>query len=118
MERTIIHDYASTDGGCDFYEQLYPTDFEVIPMLGSKVYVVNATGKEIYCFEIYAKGKDFFIPKGACAWKTEYHEIRFDEHGSRWFYGIENAKAKLSEYLTDEEEIIEGDEDCWYAARL
>lgn len=118
MGKTIIHDYASTDGGCDYWEALYPTEVEVIPAIGSKVYVVNKSGKEIYGFEVYAKGNNFFIPKGADDFKKEYQEIFFDECGSRWFFDLDEAKAKLEEYLTDEVEIVEGEEDFWYVEKV
>lgn len=110
----IIPDYASTDGGCSLFDDL----FEFEPALGDKVYVVNLDGKEIYGFEVYAKGSGFFIPKGAEAWKPEYREIKFDEHGSRWFYSMINAKAFLTKYLTDEEVIVDEDEDFAFVERL
>lgn len=114
----------SADGGLNMYtaeEAEYlalQARKSVNPCFGAEVYVVNVSGKEIYRFEVYAKGKEFFIPKGAEGLKTEYREIRFDEYGKRWFFELEEAKAKLCEYLTDEEEIVEGESDWWYAERI
>lgn len=114
----------SSDGGLDMYtaeEAEYlavQARKSVEPCFGAEVYVVNVSGKEIYLFEVYAKGKEFFIPKGADSLKPEYKEIRFDEYGERWFFDFEEAKARLYQYLTEEEEIIEGDDDWWYAEAI
>ncbi len=114
----------STDGGLDMYtaEEAEYLALQarkcVEPCFGVEVYVVNVSGKEIYRFEVYAKGKEFFIPKGVEGLKPEYREICFDEYGKRWFFEFEEAKAKLGEYLTDEEEIVEGERDWWCVERI
>ena len=102
----------------DNKDTFYPLELYVKPMLGREVYVVNGRGKEIYKFTVYARGKDFFVPEGALELKEEYREIRYDEYGERWFFDLEEAKARLYQYLTEEEEIIEGDDDWWYAEAI
>lgn len=101
----------------DNKDTFYPLELYVKPMLGREVFVVNGRGKEIYKFTVYARGKDFFVPEGALGLKEEYREIRYDEYGERWFFDLEEAKAKLYEDLADDEEIVEGEDGVWYAER-
>jgi hypothetical protein len=100
-----------TDKGVEY-------ELEVIPKAGEIVYLVNIDAKEIYKVEVYAIGKDFFIPKNVETWKPEWKEVRFDEYGKRWFLGLENAKRCLEGYLTDDETIEEGGDDWWIAMKL
>ena len=112
----------STDGGLDMLSdeeaEYLMAKARTRPNLGESVYVICVEGKEIYKYEVYARGRDFFIPKGAYTLKPEYREIRFSEKGSRWFFDLEEAKDKLFEYLTDEEEIVQQSDELWSAERL
>lgn len=117
MSYADLEDKFFSEHFLDNKDTFYPLDMIVKPMLGRKVYVVNLDGKEIYGFEVYARGHDFFITKGTETWKPEYREIRYDEYGSRWFFLKDEAKEKLNEYLTDEEVIVDEDEDFAFVER-
>lgn len=105
----------STDGGLDLSEA---EKFYREPKLGEKVYYVNVDGKEIYEYEVYAKGKDFFLPNCFKEMRDEYQKVRFSEYNSKWYDTLDEAKECLLFHLDDEYEIVEGDEGWWYAARL
>jgi hypothetical protein len=70
--------------------------------------------------EGYAIGEDFFIPEGFLTMISSWQVIRFDEYGKRWFMTEHGAKEELLSYLTDDEVIVEGDNEgtWWYSARL
>ena len=111
---------VSADGGVDLWEDAHGFDLEleVIPKAGEIVYLVNIDAKEIYKVEVYAIGRDFFIPKNVDSWKPEWREVRFDDYGKRWFFELENAKGCLEGYLAEDEEIAEGGDDWWIAMKL
>ena len=106
----------STDGGLDMMTEA--ENYYREPKLGEKVYYVNVDGKEIYEYEVYAKGKDFFLPSCFKELREEYQKVRFDQFNSKWYDTLDEAKECLLYFLDDEYEIVEGDEGWWYAARL
>lgn len=112
MNGMVRHDYASTDGGCDFWEMETNK-----PLVGEKVYFVDVSYKEIWAEEVYAIGKDTFLTKEISLGKTFYKEYRFDDCGFKWYGRFEDAENELYGYLDDDEELVE-ETDGWYAKRL
>jgi hypothetical protein len=109
---------SSPDGLPSLFEDMYPMEVEVIPCINETVYLVNVDDKEIYKVKVYAKGLEFFIPKGTEKWKPEWREIRFDEYGKRWFFKLDEAKEYVEAYLNEDEVLEEGGDDWWTAMKL
>ena len=91
-------------------------DYKSTPKAGETVYIIFEG--EIYKEKIYAVGEDFFIPQGYRTYKYCLTEIKFADYGKKWFYRFPAAKDKLLEDLSEEEEIVQGDENWWYTSKI
>jgi hypothetical protein len=94
----------------------YDCEYKSTPKVGETVYIVYEG--EIYKSKIYAVGENFFIPTDYRNYKAILSEIKFNDYGKKWFYQLSTAKEKVLESLTDEQEIIQGDDDWWYTSKI
>lgn len=87
-----------------------------MPRIGETVYLVYKN--EIFKEKVYAIGEGFFIPTEYKKMREPLVEVRFSDYYDKWFLEFDKAKDKVLDLLTDEWDIIQGEENWWYASKI
>jgi hypothetical protein len=109
-ERTYL---GSCDTGIEWGKASFVEVMQggITPTIGQTVYLI--IGNEIFEKKIYAITKNGFIAED-----DGFAEHILSHYGKDWFYDLDKAKNKVLDGLDEDWEIVQGEEDWWYADKI